>query len=596
LWLVALAGRLLVARPSSATRESVDTARRRLPLMSWVVWGFGGPLMLLYAFDVGVMTLLALALTVGVAVACTLRLRRGGEAPAPCRDSLPASTLSTSTLPASTLPALRRNALYRAAIMTLGGVIFVIVCAVVPGWKNYLPDSWRIVAGYSHVMAAGGTTRDFLYLALAGVVMCAGLWLARRHVRENERQDAAGSGGSLALLAGLCFALVWLRYGLTRSNAGAIQLALAPALFMAGAFFPCYLRARGEKKLARLAWLAALPLVLLSPFGLAAPTGAWQRGIAARNLEPSRAFVIVEDRNMREAAAFARQLDAPALYVWPHASLVNLISRKPSPAYTVQSYAATSPALEDATVERLRMLPDTPVLLMTKDWPVDEVENLTRTPRIFRYLLENYELADRPRAAFFLLRRAQNPGAWLEQPLMDGDAKFAPTADNAPGSLEVKFTDERAADARAMDARARDARVSDLFMLRLAATRTPLYGVGKPGRLTATFLLSNGTEQKRVILLPPDGEPHDALISLTAMDSPLFATLFSASRVWRSRERVVGVRLNWSPLDMLSLSPKEITLRQISVLRRAGVEAQETSLSEADDPAVGDWCFDYLNH
>lgn len=544
-----IGGLLLVAICGSALAAPSNTKGRLNSMMTLLLWALTVPLLVLYAFDLGIMALMALILVVlMVLVTCALS---------------PSGSVAIAT---------RRRALLCMTVALLACALSIAGLWLTNGWNQYLQDSWKVVSGYSVTMAVGIEFRD---LAVMAVGLCSGVLiiaLTCRRLRVSWRDGDAAVRRTLALLAAACFCIIWMRHGLTRSDAGHVVIALIPTLFLIGCLLPCYLRAEHMRLAGAALAVPVLVLVLTIPYyvvttGLRAlgtpppPFVTWttQRLEAVRNLQLRGARLEINHNAMREATAVAQGLPGDSLYIWPYETSVNLAAGKLSPNYTLQSYAAHTDYLERATIARMASIPKLPVLVFTDSTAIDGVENLTRTPRIFRYLLERYELASSPHEAFALLQeRSQGNQQWQEQDLPVTVGNFSPGDDR---SLNVNIPVDAIIDCRA----------SDLLVLRLRAAKTRFFGIGKPGRLSMTFLLSNGEQRTQNLLLPPDDEPHDVLVSASTISDPLFLSIFAPGRLWQSNERVIGLQLKWSRLDILSVSPRIITLDRVSVLRRKDV-------------------------
>jgi hypothetical protein len=533
------------------------TAKPRLWAASAVAaWALAAPLLVFVTFDMGVLAAMALVLTAAVILLTTLFVR----------EPFAASTR------------------HRVAVLggaTLAGAGLVVAgCRLVPGWEAFFTDSWEVVLGYNATMARG-CSPDWLaaLAATAGATIVLLLYVVLR-LRTPFAAAAPERARLYALLAGCCFALAWLRAGLTRSDAHHLQQALGPALFVLGCLLPCWWRA------ARLPFyplipLLCLPLLLLSPLGfpanVALMTGNRLRTLTLPDLRPAR--LQIRHPGVRKAVAAAEALPGEALYVWPCETVVNVLSGKRNPAYTLQSYAAHTERLQQMTIERLAAQPDLPALVFADSILIDNVEHLTRTPLIYRYLLEHYELAA-PREPEFVVLRRRAGGAqpWVEQELSGVAGSFHPAHRRSP---PLPLSQEEGEDFRA----------SDLLLLRLRVARTTLLPVGKPGELGIEFTLDDGTRRVRKVLVAPDGEAHDVLVSACRFRDPLFLSHFHPTRCWQARERVQSLRLLWEPLDLLSRQPAEVVLERVVRLRRPRAVVVETSLAEQEQPSFWRACY-----
>jgi hypothetical protein len=211
---------------------------------------------------------------------------------------------------------------------------------------------------------------------------------------------------------------------------------------------------------------------------------------------------------------------------------------------------------------------------------MDDVEHLTRTPRIFRYLVENYAIAAPRHNDYFLLRpQAGRKEQWHEHALLRPAMSYTPSKSQP---LQIDFPPNVVAACSA----------SDLLILRLSLDDQAWLRLPKPGNLYVTLTLSNGEKSKQKIFVPPDGKVHDVIVSASnPREIPSFMSLFHPTRLWRASTRIVGMQVEWVPMDMLSQRPERITLHSISTLQRGGVEVRETGLAQAHDPELLKWCY-----
>ncbi len=541
-------GGLLVVMTCAYVLDSVRRSRMPLALL---LWAFAAPVLMLHVFDLGVITGAALVLTVIVGILFTWRL------------------FGTDG------PQRRRRLTFAAAAIVVGAGVLATTAIVPNPFQHYLRDSWEVAIGYSQTMALPLKTRHLLLLVFtaAGSVLLGAIFGQRwRLATVTEPSIRAGA---FALLAAACYCLLMTRYGMTRSDADHIKGPVGTLVCVAGCFVPCYLRGSSRSAI----WPAAVvwsPAVLLASWFYFDSIA--DQFTAIRKLNADNAELHVDHATIRDAIAAAKQLPENSLYVWPYESIVGLVSDKSNPAYTMQAYAAHTPYLEEKTVARLQNATDTPVMYFVNTYPIDDVEHLTRTPQIFRYLVENYAIAS-PRHKDFLILRFQ-PGRkeqWRETELLKPEKTFVPSDGNA---LKIDFPDAAAA-----------CRASDLLVLRMSLKTPALLKLPKPGNLYVTLILSNGEARRQKVLLPPDGDAHDVILSACSAQEPPFWSIFNARRLWRSTTHVVGLKVEWEPMDRLSQRPKSITLHSISTLHRSGAEVRETGLAQAQDPELYDWCF-----
>lgn len=561
LFWVAVGGYVLAAR-DDMKRPGGGSLR---PILTWAL---ATPILILYAFDLGLITFLALIFA-AIIIWLTAKSVTGEKA-----------------------AAVRRRALRCAVAAIVAFILFFVAFFLTKSWHYYLPDSWNLAQGYTLVLAVPIGRKGLVVLVATGCATALLALLVCRHLRISWRKGLDGSRRGLALIAAACFCLLWLRSGLSRSDDGHVMLALMPSIFLFSIFLPCCLRGEGLRR----SWLAVAlavsicsliaPPLLLGVDGLKRTVSLRQTWLprlrAIRHMEVERAKLEISEPTISEAAAVARNLPGDALYVWPYEVIINALTGKRMVNYTVQSYAAHTTYLEQATVARLDATPNLPVILMIELGPLDAVQGLTRTSTIFRFLLEHYELAQRHKGFLLLKRRGQNGGRWQEQKLLASDRSFTP-GDGGDQPLTIDLSTTLAGEVRA----------SDLLALQLRVAKTRMLGVRKPGRLSLTFLLSNGERRTQNLIVPPDGESYNILVSAsTTRDDPLFLSLFSSRRLCQSTERLKGLELSWSPLDVLSARPREIRIEQVSVLQRTGAETLETPFTREQPAALWDWCYE----
>lgn len=509
---------------------------------SILVWMLSAPILTLYGFDLGVIVGAAITIFCFVAVSCTWRLSADPRA-----------------------MATRRSILLAFGLAIGGGILFVFAATLPDSWRSYLPESWEIARSYPTMMARGGPRS---VLGLIAVGFLGGTLLsvfACRVVRHCWWKGNWDDRRVLSLLAMSCFCLLWLRSGLTRSDSTHYRGSLAPLLFVAGCWLPCWFSTTAPRGNWRFL-VVALPLVILSP-AMKLPVEARMNAICAFELRP--AWLNITQPDVREAVRIAELRTEPSLFVWPVESTVGLLAGKSNPAHTLQSYIAHTPHLEHLFVDSLRKTPALPVVFFRGRDELDGIEYLTRTPVIFRYLLQEYALDGPCQSRLAFLRRTPDrPNEWRTEPISGVSASFKPGAVG-----EVSLSKDQSAGWSA----------SDFVLFKMRIAKTAMMGIGKPGHIAVTFTLSNGSERKQLLLLPHDGQIQEGLTSACTVRDPLFLSAFHPHKSWRARECVVGLKLEWVPIDVLSRRPAEIVLENVALLRRSGVEIREASLSEQDD-------------
>lgn len=534
-------GLLTIAACGFYSRTMADESMGRRVIAAFV-WSMTIPFLFLYSFDLGIISFGAIGLfSVSVVGTSWSRGETGVEA--------------------------RRSVLFRSLLAVGGITFFGLALNLARSWQHYLVDSWEIARGYASMMA-----RPFSTPILAGTIVAVAGGIASwlffcSQLRKCGRPDRRVECQVLCLLAASCFSLLWLRGITTRSDPSHLRFGVAPLLFTAGCLLPCWLSQRTW----RFKWILAgvwIPLVLLSPSANISFTVGRLNALRGIKFGPERLKITLP--TIAGAVEAARALPADSLYVWPFETVVAMAAGKSNPAYTVQSYVAHTRQLEMATIDRLQRIDGLPVILIKDSKTLDGVENLTRTSLIFRHLLTNYVFDGANQENFLVLEPAsERPQQWRETPCTDAATSFTPRTSIATIALS------NAPDAACS--------ASDLLVLRIRSNRTPMFGIGKPGAISITYKLSNGEERQQKFIMLQDGETHEVLVSACTLRDPLFASVFHRTRCWRAREQVTAVELKWIPLDVLSQQPREITVEEISVLRRPEAQVVETSLTDQQD-------------
>lgn len=520
---MALGGRVLITGP----RVGIAAA-----------WLLGPGLATLYSFDMGLMLLAALLTTLVVSFAVA-RFR----------------------------PWPTRSAPLAAFGWLLGGVIlFIGVFRLLPGFEDYIPASLTIAASYTEKMAIPlGPILPYplLAAALIDLALCA-IVLAKIPKDRNERSLAASG---FALLATALFALGWLRYGVTRSDMHHVLRAVLPSVFVAGVLFPAWCV---QARLAPgFAWSAAsLPLVVASVCYLLVLDG-WRGRLAAWSDGSLTAPTALRaNPGMTAAIEGVARRPEPNVYQWGNATILQMAGGKRNPAWTVQTVVATAEELERGTVRGLEDVSDLSVFLAPPLLEVDGIPEEFRTPRIYEYLLRDFELDGPPEDSLLFLRPApEGARVWKSTPLLrigrddfNGDAMRIGLPPNA-------------------------IRASDILRLTLSVARTPVAGVFKPGRFQLAVYLETGEVQVWPLSVNADNLPHDYFVSFSSVRDRAFASHWHPRRCWRAVERVQRLELLWLPLDFLSRRPDWVRVDHLDLLERQGVETIELTRAEAREPA-----------
>ena len=517
-----LAGLALVAALASRLGTGPDGGRPR-PL-ELAGWAFGAPLLSLYSFDLGLLTLAALvAAAAGVAAAASLR-----------RDPLRA--------------AIGRRAAYSVSAAAFGSSLFAGLLAVLPGWNRTLADLFAVTQGYAEKSALPLLRPAVLRLAAAataGIAVAA--WAFLRVGPGTGREERRRP--SFALLSASLFALLWIRYGLSRSDDIHVFLACLPALLTAALLLLGELVARGSRGV----WLVvAAGLAACAWAGRATPpdTVPFEETPPPLLLDGGR--IRVEQPALQEALSLLKPDSPEDLLVLPFESLVNVLAAKRSPVATLHLYSANNDDLERRTVRNLIARPRTPVLLFLTSWQMDGVENLSRNPLVFRHLLDHYELDGEAGDDVALLRPAPGAPRWTDKRLN------VPPVSISPATSEVALVPLPDGCCRA----------SSFLSVTLRVSKTRYYGLFKPGRVFVVFRFDAGHPQEQRLAASQDGREHTYLLSAVTVEDPLFLSAFEPGPGEPAPERLVSLEFRWEAIDFLSRTPAALTVESVSVLRR----------------------------
>jgi len=542
LWLVGW----IASRLATGTSRAANVATALLAALA-------APLCLLYSFELGVVTFLTL-----LALAAWLLVSSWQIA---ARATSPTGNAASRV---------RRAAAWTLLLVPAGALALAAILRVSP-WRDYLVYAGQIAASYTVRMAFPLPDRHLGLLVLIGVVLLTvTVWLTWQ-LRQSWLRDDQSPRAELVLLATSLFAMLWLRYGLTRSDPEHVTLALLPALFVAAGLLPPLLLQSPRWQWAAwlLPWLlvAPLPVARTLPYLLVERQRAWEKaGLGRAELQVTHPLV------NRAADRLASQPE-DAVYVWPYETIIDHVAGKRNPALTLQSYSASNRLLEESTTAWLDQIADLPVLLVRNSGQIDTTASPTRTSRIFRYLLENFALRGVPDPEFALLERRTQPAAWVER-----DLELPAAGALLPGGAFLQF-----------DLSQEDVRASDPLVMSVRTSPTLSLGIRKPGVLAVQGTLSDGTTWLRSRKLLQDGQPHLVLIVPLEMTNPMFISWFARDRAWRSTERLVSLAVGWVPLDRLSARPAEVWIDRLGVLQRPEVEFRESSLAQQNDPELQRW-------
>lgn len=520
-WLTALAGReLLNSAPVSPGRT---WARR-------ILWAGIAPLMMLYSFDSGLYTLLA-ALFMGCLAFGTTLGKNG---------------LETRALRG-------RTGEYLLAVVG-GFAVFYLFLAVLPGWNHFLPDYWQVGNGYAATMAVtlsriGSVLAGTTILVTSAILIVCCITLRRPLSAVDARRWGA-------MLGAASFALFCVRGALTRSDQPHVILGAMPCFFLV---YCCGIALALAYHWKYSRWLPLLVLPLFVPYRL-----GWFTGNMAFALDHVRAVLPPDFRmtkleisheGLLEGMRLANLSKSDSLFVWPLETTVNLAAHKLSPDYTTQNYSAHTEYLENKTVALLKQRPDTTVVVYNETPGLDGVPFLTRNPVIFRYLLDNYELHTMPSAMRALLTRRppSRQRQWKEVPFPVPAESWKPATSAVlvlRGAAGKPLCDE-----------------NGLLVVRLTSAKTSMLPLGKPGQFIVTFRLASGQEKTFNFLLPPDGRPHDVLLSACLERDPRVLYWFGPHPLEGKSVPVSEVELRWQPFDWMSKTPAEIKMERVSGLR-----------------------------
>lgn len=520
------AGMYLTALAGRALQSSRPMAPAKL-----LLYAGAAPLVLWYSFDSGLYTLLALGLMLAGVTLTVLG-----------RDKKQVW-----------------NGLNALVTVLFGFAFLSIVFPMLLGAGHYWPDSLDMALNYAIMMAFPLSTQNLGVLLLTGLGAFAIFAWALLRLRGANDPDAKMNFGALAAAA--AFAVVATRAGYTRSDPGHVGQAVLPAFYlMAG---PLVLHGLNSGKRCVLLFLL-VPVPLYRAASMLRPSAALassaQQLVAASRTEWSRATLTVEQPQVLAAQAALRQDHSPAVLVWPFATLICDLLGHHNPWYTVQPYAAHSDHLENRTIEQLEKWPTLPVLFYGAEPGLSNVANPTRTPLIFKYLLENFTLAQRRRDPFVLRRRtASEKLIYTPKTLPVDPAELRP---GATLSLKSRTGAEWCGEA-------------DILELTIRPARTRLLAIGKPGRIVLTFHFSDHGSATQEVMLKPDGNAHPVLVTAQPASDPEFMHHFEIHPAAVSKRRVRSLDLEWLPMDRLSVRPAFVRVENVSELVPRAVAAKK---------------------
>jgi hypothetical protein len=551
-WLKPMAGPLLLALVGRCTAGFANGSSPSRWLALMLSWGLTAPLLAAFSFDLGVVALLALTLLAG---------------------SLGAAAWWSPANPGRRPLAVGALVGWVSAIATTAAAVWALQQSA--AWQHYLPDTWELAMGYTVALAEGCSPIAMGVLVLTGALILAVLCYLMRTLAVALREQTSHVPALCVLLAGGCFALVWLRYGL--SSTESLRKALCPTLLWGGALLPLALwRSAADASclpvsnprvatwqgwsLGLLVLLLGLaPLTLSTAPGRTLLNGWYVRivGLPMATWAPPK--LELPEEELSDVIEATRNLTDTGLLVWPYGAIIGVLADKVNPALTVQPCDAHTDGLELRSIARLEQFGRPPVVLFKAARDLRGVRHLTRTPALFRYLLEQYELVETPTSMFArLVPRRHGPRPWEPTPLQLPAAPFAWDPAIQPG-VTIDLPSEQVS-------------LSDLLLLKLRVAQTPLVAVRKPGRIWVTFHLSDGTVEEQPVLVPPDGNVHELLLSPVRIQEPAVLSWFSPNRMWRATETIQQIELRWEPLDWLSATPAAIEIAGIDLLRPADAE------------------------
>lgn len=538
LYLIAMSGHSLADGPPDTSAFRHRWSRRLL-------WFAGGPLALMYCFDLGVMTLVG-QIVVAIAAA--------GLALYMSRDEFRRRRIRIAESLTCTLA---------GCAMILGGI------SILPGWENYLTDTLDLARGYSLYMASPLAPAASYVLLAAGLVSVGTALICL--VGIYRRSATTGNlDPQLTLLASAAVCgFVWLRYGLTRSDRWHVFEAILPTVFIVCGLWPGLWRGAGRRRFA--AWGLMLAL---------AARGWWMDDVAA--LWKERVTLawpwgtvgagLVADPLHLEVIEGVQASPATSYFVWPYETVFPHLAGKRNVCYTAQSFSAHSDHLQRRTCEQLEATRNLDVFFFLGSPEIDAMPHMARTPQLFRHLLDRFELRGEPSRLFARLQPAAAARNWRVEPV----AGFRPLTVSTAKAARVRLAIPADADIRA----------SSMLEIRCRATAGASWLPRKPARLMTSFVLDNGRRTTRMLPLLQRGDVESTLVCPLDFRHPILISVFDRDRYVQAKERVAFIDFTWIPIDFLTPRPSEVVIEQLGVLRRDNVTVTEASLEDVQDPLL----------
>ncbi|KAB8142686.1 hypothetical protein F8S13_14115 [Chloroflexia bacterium SDU3-3] len=305
------------------------------------------------------------------------------------------------------------------SFLTLNGILEVVFQISSPAYRafDYVRYTGAIMTGYNYTMSTPwslGEKASLMLLVLIVFCALAAMWMLWRAPRAHAH---------LILGLGVAAALN-LKSTLVRSDTGHIIMACSPLIF----FFLVLICLSSWRSPLRYMGLAMLAVVLLYWPNVQVSTVQQIGQILNGDLSLRTKWREVHEPAVQPewiAPEPLQQALGPGTQVvsFPYDNVIAMASGRRSLAPILQTYSAHTELLQDHYVDVIQRQQESVEIIYGMDGRsvggVDGVQNISRVPRIFRYILEHFELKTPEiyRSGYIVLHPRTQPKALGARPI-----------------------------------------------------------------------------------------------------------------------------------------------------------------------------------